>query len=521
MSSYAQTVVGFVAQRAPDVSTTGGMAGKTTQQVKFAIEAKTTHRNSGLETPREQGDDMRNWVLTGCATLLAAVLTACPTTASKPEITAFSGTPTTVKASGTIVTLTWTTTGATDVALSAVPALATGQATVSTGTATVKDVKTDTKFTLTAKNAAGDSVTKDFSVTLEAATGVAPKILSSVPDNAATGVDIDKNTITVTFDKAMDLATTKAALTLNGGTAANLVLSADLKTATITFTPTVVVPVVTPGAGQNISYTFANTAKSTDGGTLAAVTRTYTSKKLVLLTINAAVAVPGTPATFATTLSGSAIRTFGTGLTSGPTPCSTAPCSQNSFEAEIRAGDNKNSVKGDNAPLGLADTANPNYAYKGFIGFNLPVALTGLAPADVVSAKVTATQLPVAGTPYTMGTLKIQSITSADLVGKFTDADQYFFYGAPTNAGLSFDFSLDGAVGPKTAVVTSAVVADLTNKGTYGNRSLFRIMFPRKATTTLPAVLADDNAPGDTDGDNDLDVAVFENPKLEVVYTQP
>jgi hypothetical protein len=449
--------------------------------------------------------------------LLASVLTACPpTTASKPTIDTFSASPTTVKASGTDVVLTWTTTGATDVVLSAVPALPVGQA-ISTGTATVKSVKENTKFTLTAKNAAGDTATKDVSVTLETATAAAPTIVSSVPANDATGIAIDNNTIVVTFDKAMDKTATQGAL--SGVTSPSFVWSNGDKTVTITSAGLPNTPAAT-GVNKVVSYSFSNAAKSADGGTLAAVTRKYTTKKAVLLIIDATV----TPA--ATTLSGSAIFTEGTGIPTTLPPCAT-PCDQNSYEAEIRAGDNNNSVKGDNPPTGAADTANPNYSYKGFIGFNLPTALTSItAPAaDVVSAKVTAAQLAPIGTPYVMGTLKLQSITSADLADKFVDANKFLFYVAPFTS--SFDFSTDGTVGPKSAVVTSAVVADLTNKVAYANRSLFRMIFPRRATTTTPPLLKNaggqviDLGPGDTDGDNSLDVAVFENAKLEVVYTQP
>jgi hypothetical protein len=473
---------------------------------KFAIEAKTTHRNSGLETTREQGDDMRNWVLTGCATLLAAVLTACPTTASKPEITAFTGTPAIVEASGTIVTLTWTTTGATDVALSAIPALATGQATVSTGTATVKDVKADTKFTLTAKNAAGDSVTKDFSVTLKAATGIAPKILSSVPANGAPGVAFANNTITVTFDKAMDLATTKAALTMTGGTAPNLVLSADLKTATITFTAPAEPAPTAAGASNTIGYSFAGTAKSSDGGTLAAVTQNYTTKKLVLLSI------PATAGAAATSLSGSVIFTGGTGDFNTLPPCAT-PCPRNYYDAEIRAGDNDALVNG---AVALA-----NRAHKGFVGFNI-TTVPALTAANLVSAKITMTQLAPVGAPYSIpGTgLKLQAITSADLSTKFVDANKYDFYVAPFSA--TFDLSTDGTVGPKIATVTSALLTDITNRATYGNRSLYRLIFP---TVTPNPDNVDDLGPGKSDGDNGEDLAVFDNvapnlPKLEIVYSQ-
>jgi hypothetical protein len=463
--------------------------------------------SSNLE---QQGDHMRNWIFTGCAVLLASVLTACPPTATKPVISTFTATPDTVTAAGTDVTLAWTVTGATDITISGSPeptAYDPPAGTALTGTTTkAKAVKVNTTFTLTAKNATGTS-TQEVKVTLPVST-VVPTITSSVPANNATGVAITNDSIEVTFDKAMDKAATQGAFSSTGITAPTFAWSNVDKTLKITSAALANTPAAV-GVNKVVNYTFSNAAKSADGAALAAVTQKYTTKKAVLVIVDAAV----TPA--ATSLSGSAIFTDGTGVQ----PTCATPCPLNSYEAEIRAGDNNNSVKGDNPATTPGTTSATNYAYKGFIGFNLPVTLSAVAPADVISAKVTASQLAPIGTPYVMGTLKLQSITSADLSTKFTDTDKFLFYVAPFTG--SFDFSTDGTVGSKSAVVTSAVVADLTNKATYANRSLFRMIFPRKAATTTPPVLTGDNAPGDTDGDNALDVAVFQDAKLEVVYSQP
>jgi hypothetical protein len=475
-----------------------------------AIEAKTTHRNSGLETPREQGDDMRNWVLTGCATLLAAVLTACPTTtATKPDITAFTASPTSVNGAADVVNLAWTVTGATDIKVSSDNAAAT--ITLATGTnpttATAKGMIIDTTFTVTATNATGAS-TKTAKVTVNAPTGVAPTISSSVPTNAAPSVAIANNTIVVTFDKAMNKAATEGALT--GLTSPSFVWSNSDKTATITFTPPAAPTPTAAGASNTITYNFSNAAKSADGGTLAAVSRTYITKKLVLLSIPATAGVP------ATSLSGSLIFTTGTGEFTTVPPCIT-PCPRNYYDAEIRAGDN--------GPTVNSQVSNANFAHKGFVGFDITGVPTAVTAADVVSAKVTMTQLPPVGQPYTIGALKLQAITGVNLktiVIDTTTDTKYAFYTETATATFDLATGFAAATPIATVTVTSALQADVTGRTARGNRSLYRLIFPR-ATPPLPA--DEDQAPGATDGDNGEDLAVFDNtagnlPKLEIVYTQ-
>jgi large repetitive protein len=380
-------------------------------------------------------------------------------------------------------------------------------------TATAKGMIIDTTFTVTATNATGAS-TKTAKVTVNAATGVAPKILSSNPANGAPGVAFANNTITVIFDKAMDLATTKAALTMTGGTAPNLVLSADLKTATITFTAPAEPAPTAAGASNTIGYSFAGTAKSSDGGTLAAVTQNYTTKKLVLLSI------PATAGAAATSLSGSVIFTGGTGSFTSVPPCAT-PCPRNYYDAEIRAGDNDATVNG--------EVALANRAYKGFVGFNI-TTVPALTAANLVSAKITMTQLAPVGAPYSIpgNVLKLQAITSADLATKLAvvgansvDANKYAFYTAPFSATFDLSTGFVAASPTATATVTSALLADVTNRVAYGNKSLYRLIFPSTAPNPDDV---DDQAPGKSDGDNGEDLAVFNNtsdlPKLEIVYTQ-
>jgi hypothetical protein len=378
---------------------------------------------------------------------------------------------------------------------------------------TVQAGTTPITFKLTATGATG-STPATATVTVNRITAAtAANIVSSVPDNAATGVAFANNTITVTFDKAMDLATTKAALTMTGGTAPNLVLSADLKTATITFTsPAAPTPTAT-GASNTVTYSFSNAAKSTDGGTLAPVTRNYTTLKLVKATLD-----PIATADTATTLSGNII--YANGLVEAPAgqpaTCGPAPllfCEQNDVNpSEYRIGDSSSDIT-------ETKKGNPNNAYKGFVGFNL-APLTVVTSANLVSATFSMNQNDTApglssGTPYALGAnpspMQLQSISSAALKTGFLGNTSFLFYTAPTNS--SVNFSSPGA-GLKTATVTTALAADLLNRTDRGNRALFRLMFPK-----VPAVTG--TFDGATDGDGQEDIADFSTPKLEIVYTQP
>jgi hypothetical protein len=542
---------------------------------------------------------MRKFLATTLLLVLAATLTACPPAAvEKPVITAFTSNVTGDKlpVGGGNVTLNWTTTGATEVNLSAAPATPAPVLGADKVSAVVTGVTVDTTFTLTAKNSAGDTVTstkkitvttavataptitkfnvktatiaeaktitlpagggpvtfvsavtagpgsaiaslsinngvgavtpltggnKDFTVTtagvytltatsaagttdtdtvtINIASALAPTIVSSVPDNGITGVALNNNTIVVNFSKEMNRALTEGAF--SGVTAPSFAWNAGSTTATITFTPPTVIPAVAPGASQTVTYNFSNAAKSADGGTLAAVSRTYTTLKLVVATLDPVA-----------TLSGSLIFADGLDPVANPT-CGTgvvAKCAQNDYDpGEYRIGDSSGLIG--------AKVANPNFAYKGFAGFSL-ASLTTLTSANLISAKFSMTQNatpPSIGTPYALGTMKLQSISSLDLatitINALGTPNSFFYYTAPTNSAV--DFSSVGA-GLKTATVTTELTADLNNRVARGNRALFRLMFPK-----VPAVTG--TFDGATDADGAEDIADFSTPKLEIVYTQP
>jgi hypothetical protein len=433
---------------------------------------------------------MRNWMLSGCAVLLASVLTACPPTTKAPTIDTFTATPTAVKASGTEVVFSWTTTGATNVEF-VVPAALKPQTTVGTGTATVKGVNAETTFTLNASNAAGDKATKDLLVKLETVAGVGPTIVSSVPANNATGVAITNDSIEVTFDKAMDKAATTGAFSSTGITAPVFAWSNGDKTLRITSAAFANTPATT-GVNKVVNYTFSNAAKSADGGTLPATTQKYTTLKAVKATI------PGTA-----TLSGNIIFTEGTGDFNSVPPCAT-PCAQNNYDSGIQAGDS-------NGFAGTASKpANPDFSYKGFAGFDITSVPT---TASLISATVSLTQANFTGLPYTIiaGGLKLQSITNVDLATILPDAAPGTFLFYTADATKEFVLSTDDVAGVKSVAVTTAVAADLAGRATFGNRSLFRLIFPTAALGKVGAVKV-----GGAE-----DIARFNTPSLEVVYSQP
>jgi hypothetical protein len=434
---------------------------------------------------------MRNWMLSGCAVLLASVLTACPPTATKPVITAFTASPTTITNSGTdVITLAWTVTGATDVALSsdnadAVITLGTGSPPI---TATAKGMKKDTTFTVTAKNATGNS-TQDAKVTLAAGSGAT--IASSVPADAAKGVAIN-STIVVTFSAAMDTAATVSAFTSSTvpTTPTSFVWSNSNKTLTITPSALLNTPVAAPATGTNkpVSYSFAATAKDATGAALTSTAaRTFETQKAIKATI------AGTA-----TLSGNVITTTGTGIF----PTCATPCPQNNYDSAIQAGDS-NGFAG--SPSKIAD---PNFSYKGFAGFEISSIP---ASATLVSATVSLTQANFTGVPYTIiaGGLKLQSITDPSLAAKDPDANRFDFYNA--TATKEFVLATDDTAGVKSVVVTTAVAADLAGRATFANRSLFRLIFPTVALGSI----------GATKVDALEDIARFNTPTLEVVYSQP
>ena len=435
-------------------------------------------------------------MLSGCAVLLASVLTACPpTTKAKPDITAFTATPSVVTAAGTDVKLDWTVNEADTISITANPEPLVydpvAGTKLTTPTTTARGVKVATTFTLTATNTAG-STTKDVTVTGPGTTGTTT-IASSVPADAATGVAIN-STIVVTFSAAMDKASTQTAFASTSVTSPTFVWSNGDKTVTITSSTLLNTPVAAPGATKPVSYSFAATAKDAAGGALAGtVARTFVTQKAIKA------AIVGTP-----TLSGNVIFTTGLDATANPT-CGTPPtanCEQNNYDPSIQAGDSNGFAGSTTKP------ADPNFSYKGFAGFDISSVPT---TASLVSATISLTQATPSNLPYTIvaGGLKLQSITSVGLAAKDPDANRFDFYTA--TASKEFVLSTDDTPGVKSVAVTTAVAADLTSRATFGNRSLFRLIFPTVALGEIGAIK--------TGGIEDI--ARFNTPTLEVIYSQP
>jgi hypothetical protein len=545
---------------------------------------------------------MRKFLATSLLLVLAATLTACPPAAvEKPVIKSFTSNVPSDKlpAGGGDVTLSWATTGASEVILTAAPATPAPVLGADKVTAVVTGVKVDTTFTLTAKNSAGDTVTATKKITVSPQLATAPtitkfnvktatilegksitlpvgggpvtfvsavtagagsaiaslsidngvgavtpltggnttftavtggtytltatsaagttdtdtvnititaatpaNIVSSVPASGATGVAIDNNTIAVTFDKAMNQTTTQAAFTSAGLTAPVFVWSNGDKTLTVTSASLPNAPAAT-GVNKVVTYNFAATATDTTGTPLAAAStaaRTYSTLKAVVATLDASL-----------TQSGTVIFTEGTGSYTTTPPCITN-CPLNDYSAnEFQVGDSSSTVNGN-------PKVNPNFAYKDFLKFNIAsIPATG----TVISAKVTLTQGTAVGAPYTtLGSLKLQAITSTALAPKDIalngTPDRFLFYTAPPTSTVVL--STDAVVGPKSALVTAAVVDDLANRGPRVNQSVYRLIFP---SATTPPAAALDQYPGATDNDGAEDLAVFTAPKLEIVYTQP
>jgi hypothetical protein len=421
-------------------------------------------------------------------------------------------------ATGGNVTFNWVVTNSTGLSIdNGVPAI-TPFAPTGIKDFTVPAGTTPITFKLTATGATG-STPATATVTVNRITAaLAPVLTSSVPDNAATGVALNNNTIVVNFDKEMNTALTQTAF--SGVTATSFVWNAAKTSATITFTaPAAPAPTAT-GASNTITYNFSNAAKSADGGTLAPVTRTYTTLKLVKATLD-----PVATALAATTLSGSIVYTNGVDPAPAgqPATCGAAGlpiCAANDIDpGEYRIGDSGGTIK--NPPI----TVNPNNAYKGFVGFNLAL-YAAITPANLVSATFSMNQNVTApglssGTPYALGTspMQLQSISSAALATIFLGDgnDRFAYYTAPANSSVNFS---DATPGLKTVSVKTELTADLTNRATRGNRALFRLMFPK-----VPAVAGTFDGASDNDGQEDIadfkNAPLSDGPKLEIVYTQP
>jgi hypothetical protein len=206
------------------------------------------------------------------------------------------------------------------------------------------------------------------------------------------------------------------------------------------------------------TYGFTNAAKDGEGTALAAVTRTFKTKRSLTKTLEIDDAVSGTVVYWNDTCATHTIKG-----------------EQNYHATEIQVGDTKHiSLTG--------KELTPGNQYKGFAGFSL----TGL-PAGTTwdSAKLVLVQAHVFNKPFAnLGTLQVQHI-GFQAGGDFgIDSAKFAAY---SDAALSTVGTISGAdlSVPKTYEynVLSEVNQDLTT-ASRGNRAVFRLVFETKTNDT-------------------------------------
>jgi Bacterial Ig-like domain len=376
---------------------------------------------------------------------------ACTPEVKTPSITSFTASTASLPAGGGKVNLAWEVSDATSVDIDG--GVGTGLAV--TGSKTDVTVTATKTFTLTANNGS-KTATKAVTVTVAAVS--APTVQSSVPDNNAPSVDKQGFVLQVGFDRAMDTAATQGAFQSTDllTTAASFAWSSDKKTLSITPTNALEYANVTVNTGPAKVYTygFTNAAKDSAGNALAAVTRTFKTKRNLTRTLEIDDAVSGTVVYWNDTCATHAIQG-----------------EQNYHATEIQVGDTKHiSLTG--------KELTPGNQYKGFAGFNL----AGL-PAGTTwnSAKLVLVQAHVFNVPYTnLGALQVQHIGFTAGADFGNDNAKFNAY---SNAPLSTVGTISGAdlLVPKTYEydVLSEVNQDLTTPA-RGNRAVFRLVFATK-----------------------------------------
>jgi hypothetical protein len=392
--------------------------------------------------------------------LLFVGLVACTPDGKTPSITSFTASASSLPIGGGKVNLAWEVTDATGVDIDG--GVGTGLAV--TGSKNDVAVTASKTFTLTASNGSKTAI-KTVTVTVATAGANTPVVQSSVPDNNAAGVDKQGFVLQVVFDRAMDTAATQGAFQSTDllTTAGSFAWSADKKTLSVTPTNPLEYADVTVNTGPAKVYTYGFTAAAKDGAgnALAAVTRTFKTKRnLVAKTIEIDDGISGTLVYWTDT-------------------CATHPVKgdQNYHATEIQVGDTKHiSLTG--------KELTPGNQYKGFAGFNLSSLPSG---TTISSAKLILVQTHVFNKPYlNLNTLQVQHIEIGVAAGVNFDDNTAKFNGY-SNAALSSVGTITGAdaLVPKTYEfnVLNEVNQDLTT-ASRAKRAIFRLEFSTKTNDT-------------------------------------
>jgi Bacterial Ig-like domain len=356
--------------------------------------------------------------------LLITLLTACPEptppTGTKPTITSFTASPSTLPAGGGTVTLSWEAKDATSLSVD------NGVGTV-TGISKAVTVTNTTTFTLTATNDEG-SATQTTSVSVgSGADTTAPTVVSIDPPNGATGVEDDQS-IVITFSEKMDQLSAQAAYQ-----------SADLPASEVTFNWNAEGTQLTVKANDFLEYaagddpsieaktyalTVTSTAKDVAGNSLTPFSSSFSTLRVISAAIYGTASLDGTESCVLTR------ETFLVGdLFDGPTDSGS----------------------------------------RGFVSFDLTDIPAGAVAEE---ARVIINKVRINNNPYDLGDILLEHMNYGDSL----DGNDYDM---PVLADLG---SLDSASAPATGYlsseVTSAFNDDLANRTMRGNRSQYRLRFP-------------------------------------------
>jgi hypothetical protein len=291
-------------------------------------------------------------------------------------------------------------------------------------------------------------------------TPVAPKLLSSSPNDAAVSVNKQNFVLQVVFDKAMDTTATQGAFQSTDlkTTSASFAWSSDKKTLSITPSTALEYANVAASteAAKVYTYSFTNAAKDGDSTALAAVTRTFKTKRNLTKTLEIDDAVSGTVV-------------YWTATPSAAAPCITKAENENYHATEIQVGDTKHNILSNKI-------IRPGHQYKGFAGFNL----AGLpAGTSLDSAKLVLVQAHIFNTPYAnLGALRVEHIGSLATGDFGMDAAKFNAYYDAAISTLTPTITAADTLVPKTYEysVLDQVNDGLTNAA-RGKRAVFRLAF--------------------------------------------
>jgi Bacterial Ig-like domain len=363
--------------------------------------------------------------------LLVVLLSACGDTTStpsttKPTITSFTASPSTLPAGGGSVTLSWDVKDATSLSIDN----GVGAVTGTSKTVTATSSKT---FTLTATNEAG-SVTQSTSVSVGAgADTTSPTVVAIYPPDGATGVKEDQS-IVITFDEKMDQAATEAAYQSADLPATEVTFSWNTEGTTLTIKPKDFLEYAAGDSSSIAAKTYAlsvtSNADDVAGNALTPFSSSFSTLKVISAAIYAAADQTGY------------IEDVGGDLLSG-SPTAAICVGDSNFSSPVR----------------------------GFFGFDL----TGIPEGAVADkARLIIYKEGVKGAPYALSSVFLEHVSYP--VPLIDSGESSYQYDTPVLSDLGiFDSTISPATGYLSSDVISEVVRDLRNRVEQSNRSQYRL----------------------------------------------